>query len=320
MDHFEDFKDTETLVERPNRFQALLHLILGFLFFIGSLFILGSLAVIICSYLISGTTIDLSAMMDLLNDLKSHPFVLKLFIFISSSLPMIVASLLTLIFIKATAKDYLLLNFPKSMKWFLLSMVFVFISIPLMGVMLEVNKLIDFSQWPDFHKWLITQENTNNGIYEAMVGDKGAMSFLSSILFMALVPALVEEIFFRGFLMNAFNGLFKNMHIAIFITAIIFSLIHMQFMKIIPMFFLAIVFGYAAYWTGTIWTSIIAHFINNTLAVIQLYYLTDGSYEEALEQSSKIAPALNIVFGIGVIVLFYYLQRNSTTKTQNFYV
>jgi len=79
-----------------------------------------------------------------------------------------------------------------------------------MGLMLEANKLIDFSQWPEFYEWLQMQENTNNGMYEAMIGEKNTASFITSILFMALMPAIAEEIFFRGFLMNVFNGLFKT--------------------------------------------------------------------------------------------------------------
>jgi hypothetical protein len=189
-----------------------------------------------------------------------------------------------------------------------------------MGLMLEANKLIDFSQWPEFYEWLQTQENTNNGLYEAMIGEKNAVSFITSILFMALMPALAEEIFFRGFLMNAFNGLFKNMHVAIFITAVIFSVIHLQFMKFIPMFFLAVVFGYAAYWSGSIWTSIIAHFLNNALAVVQLYFITDGDYTKAIEEGANVPILVSGVLIAAGTGLFVYIQKNSTTKTENFYV
>ncbi|MGB1037411.1 MAG: lysostaphin resistance A-like protein, partial [Bacteroidia bacterium] len=124
----------------------------------------------------------------------------------------------------------------------------------------------------------------------------------------------------RGFLMNVFNGVFKNMHLSILVTAVIFSLIHMQFMKFLPMMFLAIVFGYAAYWTGSIWTSIVAHFANNALAVSQLYFFTDGDYDKALEQGANFPIIANVGIAIVVAALFWYIQNNSNTKTQNFYV
>jgi membrane protease YdiL (CAAX protease family) len=185
--------------------------------------------------------------------------------------------------------------------------------------MLEVNTLIDFKQWPDLYKWLTTQEDQNNSLYEALAAGKGFMPFFTSIIVMALIPAIAEEIFFRGFLMNAFNGLFKNMHVSIFITAIIFSMIHMQFMKVIPMFFMAIVLGYAAYWSGTIWTSIVAHFLNNTLAVTLLYNSQEG-YAKSLDHFLDLTMVQNVLLGLCVIGLFIYIQRKSTSKTENIYV
>lgn len=321
FEKFEGVKDTEeSYSPRPGRLKAFLHLILGLVFFFGSAMVLGGIGVALCSYLIHGEFADLTQGLGLLSELKSHPDLLKVFVFFSSSLPIICAALLVVLAIKATPQDYLLLKSPKSIKWFTLSVLFVLISVPLMGLMLKINEMIDFSQWPELYSWLQEQDASNNAMYEAMLGEKNSFSIFTSLIFMAFIPAFAEEIFFRGFLMNAFNGLFKNMHIAIIATGIIFSLVHLQFTKCLPMFFLAIVFGYAAYWTGSIWTSILAHFFNNALAVIQLYFFTDGSYEKALDQGATIPVAANFVLIVLVVVLFVYIQKNTTTKTVNFYV
>ena len=320
MDQLEDFKDTESMNSRPDTLQALFHLLLGAVFFVGSVALFGGLAMTIGSYLYYGEVGDASQLSSLVNDLKNSPLSLKLFVFVSSSLPLIAAALLACIFIKATPKHYLSLGLPKNGKWFLIAMLFVFVCVPLMGLMLDINKLIDFSQWPIFYEWLQTQEGANNGMYEAMIGEQGTMSLFTSILFMALAPALAEEIFFRGFLMNAFNGVFKNMHISIVVTAVLFSLIHLQFTKFIPMFFLAVSFGYAAYWTGSIWTSVTAHFINNALAVGQLYFITDGDYTKALEQGASLPLAVSLGLLSIAILIFTYMQKNADTKTDNFYV
>lgn len=321
FEEFEEGKDTEeSFSPRPNRLKVFLHLILGTVFFLGSAMVLGGVGVAVCSYLLHGEVASLTQGIGFFNDLKSHPELLKLFIFISSSLPFICAAFLVVLAIKATPRDYLLLSFPKSLKWFVVSVLFVFVSVPLMGLMLQINELIDFSRWPDLYSWLQEQDASNNAMYEAMLGEKSGLSILTSLLFMAFIPAFAEEMFFRGFMMNAFNGLFKNMHVAILATAIVFSLIHLQFTKFLPMFFLAVVFGYAAYWTGSIWTSILAHFLNNAMAVIQLYFFTDGSYEKALDQGSDIPMAANIVLVALVLSLFVYIHKNTNTKTENFYV
>jgi membrane protease YdiL (CAAX protease family) len=320
MDDLQSGKDTETISSRPKSIEAVLHLVLGLIFFVGSVMVLGAIGIAISSYIIGGSMISIDDSATLISNLKSHPYVLKFFLVLSSSLPLIVGTLIAIFVMKANAKDFLLLNKPSNVKWFVLSIVFIFVSIPLMGMFLEWNKLIDFSRWPEFSSWLLIQENANNETYEAMIGEKSAISFLSSILVMALIPAIAEEIFFRGFLMNVFNGIFKNMHVAIFVTAVIFSLIHLQFMKFLPMMFLAIVFGYAAYWTGSIWTSIAAHFINNAMAVTQLYFFTDGDYNKALEQGAGLPMVANAALVILVVFIFQYIQKNSSTKTQNFYV
>ncbi len=320
MDHLEDYKDTETMNSRPIRVHALFHLVLGIIFFFGAALTFAGLASALCSYLAFGEMLSLSEVVGLLESLKNHPIILKLFIFISSSLPLVAAALLVCIFIKASPTNYLSLNWPRKRVWFIWSIVFVILCLPLMGIMLDINNLIDFSQWPKFHEWLLAQESTNTGLYEAMIGEKNAASFIASIVFMALMPALAEEIFFRGLLMNAFNGVFKNMHVSIFVTALIFSVIHLQFTKFIPMFFLAASFGYAAYWSGSIWTSITAHFLNNALAVGQLYFITDGDYTKAIEEGANVPILVSGVLILLAIVLFVYIQKNSTTKTENFYV
>jgi membrane protease YdiL (CAAX protease family) len=254
-----------------------------------------------------------------LDELKKHAFVLNLFVFISSTLPLILSAIITTRFVKARSKDYLLLNFPLNINWFWFSILFVFVCIPLMGLMLNLNNLIDFSQWPDLYAWLQQKEVESNQIYESLIGSRNTSSFVVCIVFMALLPALAEEIFFRGFLMNVFNGIFNNMHVAILITAFLFSAMHLQFMKFIPMFFLATVFGYAAYWTGSIMTSIVAHFMNNSLAVIQLFYFSDGDYAKSLDQSQSLSLSVNIALIISAVALFVFIQRKSSIKTNCFY-
>lgn len=320
MDELQGRKDTETSYVRPDRMQATLHFILGFMFFMGCIMLLGGIAVFVLSFYSYGDTSGLGHSEDLIAGLYKHPLLLKFFLFFTSSLPFLLAAFITLQFIKATPQDYLLLHAPQSKKWFLYSLLFVVVCLPLMSPLLELNQLIDVSKWPKFEEWLVSQEKSSNATYEAMVGDRGTLSFLASLLFMAILPALAEEIFFRGFLMNVFNGMFKNMHVSILVTALIFSLIHFQFMKIVPMFFLATVFGYAVYWTSSLWTSIIAHFVNNALAVFMLYFYTEGDYGEVLSQGDKLPVFAGIAIAVIAMGLFIYLQKHSTTKTQNFYV
>ena len=311
--------DKNTLSEpkyRPNRMSAFSHLLIGIGIFVlcASLFgIVGALA-----FGISFT--DLKNGVDVMTQFADRPQALKLFVFFSSSLPLIVSVILVSYLIRASAKDYLLLHRPKINQYLLLSLAFVFFGLPLLAPLLELNKMIDLSQWPSLNDWLKAQDASNNKVYEAMIGEKNGDSFLTSVLFMAFLPALAEELFFRGFLMNVFNGIFKNMHVAIIVTSLLFSVIHLQVLKFIPMFFLALTFGYAVYWTGSIWTSITAHFINNVLAVVQLYFITNGDYTKAVNESVNLPLAGTLVLTVIVLGVFYYNQKYSPNKVTNFYV
>ena len=96
---------------------------------------------------------------------------------------------------------------------------------------------------------------------------------------MALLPALSEELSFRGTLQQLIANsqeLRAKSHTAIWITAIIFSAIHMQFYGFIPRMLMGAMFGYVFVWTGSLWVPIVMHFTNNALAVI-VYYIYEHS-------------------------------------------
>jgi len=88
----------------------------------------------------------------------------------------------------------------------------------------------------------------------------------------ALLPAVGEELLFRGVLQNLIQQATKNQHWAVIITGFIFSAIHMQFFGFLPRFMLGVFLGYLLVWTGSIWAPILAHFINNGSAVLLSYY------------------------------------------------
>jgi membrane protease YdiL (CAAX protease family) len=98
-----------------------------------------------------------------------------------------------------------------------------------------------------------------------------------NILLIALIPALGEELFFRG-LLQRILGENRNVVAAIWIVAFLFSAIHLQFYGFIPRLLLGAFFGYMLVWSGNLWLPIIAHFTNNFIAII-FYYLKNNGYK-----------------------------------------
>jgi len=102
---------------------------------------------------------------------------------------------------------------------------------------------------------------------------------LLNIGLMAVLPALAEELSFRGTLQQILSNAQFTMHnsqthLAIWITAFVFSAIHMQFYGFVPRMLMGAMFGYIFVWSGSLWLPIVMHFVNNGLAVIA-YYVTD---------------------------------------------
>lgn len=92
-------------------------------------------------------------------------------------------------------------------------------------------------------------------------------NFIMNLFVVALMPAICEEMFFRGFIYTSFKG--KNScKAAIICSGILFGFMHMDFIRIIPTSILGIAFAYCVYKSGSIFVPMILHFINNALSVV----------------------------------------------------
>ena len=101
----------------------------------------------------------------------------------------------------------------------------------------------------------------------------GALLF--NIFIMAVIPGLGEEFFFRGTLQRIISDA-KGAVWAIWVTAFIFSAVHMQFYGFIPRLLLGAFFGYLLVWSGNIWLPIVAHFVYNAITVVFHYLSNNG--------------------------------------------
>ncbi|QYE99791.1 ABC transporter permease subunit/CPBP intramembrane protease [Paraclostridium sordellii] len=96
-------------------------------------------------------------------------------------------------------------------------------------------------------------------------------NLFKNILIMALIPAICEEALFRGFIFKSFIN--KNSsNVAIICSAILFGIIHIDFLRIIPTGILGLVLAYLVYKSGSIFIAIIIHFINNTVVILSIHY------------------------------------------------
>lgn len=321
MEQLDSSKDKELKEElRPNRVQAMSHFFLAAGVILIAMIVMGSLGAGI-AILVSGIEISELTDQSKIAELMNYTNSLRIMNLFGASLAFIVGAWATTKAIKADSLGFLSADrFPKG-KWLLWSLIFFLLSIPIMSQFLEWNASIDLSSIsPGLHEWASLKDGENNRMYEVMLGNGSTWDFVLNILLMAAIPALAEELVFRGLILNILNGLFKNIHAAIFVSALIFTSLHLQVYKVLPMMLLAVSFGYLVYWTGSVWTAVIAHFFNNAVTVISLQYFTDGSYEEVLQQDQDLHWSLVLIAAIGFVLVFRYLNKMAQPKLQRFYV
>ena len=105
-------------------------------------------------------------------------------------------------------------------------------------------------------------EDQQMELIEWLVSGEG--NFWSSLMFVAVTPALFEEMFFRGFMQRRAE---RAMGVTggILLTGILFGLFHLRLTQVVPLAVLGCFFAYIAWSTGSLWIPIILHFLNNAL-------------------------------------------------------
>lgn len=138
---------------------------------------------------------------------------------------------------------------------------------------------------------------------------------LLNLLIIALVAAAAEEIFFRGLIQGFLQRATGKPHLAIWIAAFFFSFIHFQFYGFFPRLLLGGLIGYLYYWSGSLWSSILAHFINNAASVLAIFLIHTGRMENNIaEESSWQAALISIPF---VILLLIAYKRTVSNNSQD---
>ena len=156
----------------------------------------------------------------------------------------------------------------------LIGALLMFISLPVSNLLTEWNESMKLGgALQMLEDMLKTLEQTAADLTERMLNVNTIGGLLFNLVIIALIPAVGEELTFRGVLQQ---GLTRRMnpHVAIILSAAIFSFIHFQFYGFLTRMFLGMLLGYMFYITGSLWTSILMHFLNNGSAVL-LYYLNN---------------------------------------------
>lgn len=141
--------------------------------------------------------------------------------------------------------------------------------IPFINWMMQLNSGMHLpAGLKSLEDWMLATEEQAGKITRLILGGDGFGDLLINLLVIAVIPAIGEELLFRGVIQKQFSELAQSRGAAVVLTAFLFSALHMQFFGFLPRFVLGIFLGYLYLWSGSLWLPIAAHFINNAGAVL----------------------------------------------------
>lgn len=186
----------------------------------------------------------------------------------------------------------------------------ILIAIPGINLLSYLNQQISLPAFLEpLEAIMKQQEEAAAALTESFLQTRSIGGLIINIALMALLPALSEELTFRGLLVRD--------RTAVWVAAIIFSAIHFQFYGFIPRMLLGALFGYVLLWTGSLWIPVLMHFTNNCVAVL-LYYIAYARGEN-MDALDAFGTADTLWVGILSLILLvpaiYLLRKISINKS-----
>lgn len=178
-----------------------------------------------------------------------------------------------------------------------LATLFLIASYPLVNLSFIINQALPVSGWME------GMEEEASSLIERITHMENFGDYLYSLLIIAVLPAIGEELVFRGILQKQ---LYKAMSpiAAIWVASVIFSGFHLQFEGFLPRLVLGVVLGYVYYWTGNLWLPMLMHFVNNGIQVSALYF-TDFDMSEMPGEGETSVTAISLILGVFLMYLAY---------------
>lgn len=201
----------------------------------------------------------------------------------------------------------------------LLALLIMVVVQPLVELTGKWNAAFPFPEAFGIADWIKQTENSGEVVTKIFLKANSFSVLLLNVVILAFLPALGEEFFFRGMIQTFMIKAVKNIYVGIIITAIIFSAFHFQFMGFLPRMLLGIILGCIFAWSGNIWLSVFAHFLNNGAAVALDYLSQKNMIDQKQLENTASDNVLIIVLGLallGMLLFALYKQRKEALQSQ----
>lgn len=239
----------------------------------------------------------------LLADASSRPVILivqSITQLLSFLVPVV---LMTVIYYRGRQREYYRLDF-SGRRWYLalVAVVATLLLVPAIDWLTTWNDSWNLGRVGDA---LRTIQNATESIVENMMKTDTVAGLLGNLLVVALIPAVCEEVFFRAGIQNLLQKWVKNPHVAIWLTAILFSLLHGEVFAFMPRLLLGALLGYLYVYGGSLLPNMMAHFVNNALVVVIYWLVARGVLNIDPEAPLRVDWALTVLCSLAAVALLW---------------
>jgi uncharacterized protein len=211
--------------------------------------------------------------------------------------------------------QYLHLNHKFTFLMLSLSLVLIVVSIPGINLMVELNEKLRLPYFlGSLEKWMRHAEDQAKLLTDVFLRVNTLKGLLVNLFIIAFLASIGEELLFRGVILRLLNEFTGNIHIAVILSAVLFSALHMQFYGFLPRTALGILFGYLFVWSGSLWVPIILHFVFNGISVVAAYLYETGAIRTDVNslgtnQGSLVISVSIILSAVLIYILFRYRKK-----------
>lgn len=212
-------------------------------------------------------------------------------------------------------KPWNYLGFKKIPTWSLLGIVAMFTIIPFLSLVTDWNDSISFPEsMSAIEEQMRSLQARSEEVIKLFIGQG---SLFSSLMIVALLAAVSEELLFRSVIQKGLIKLFKNAHVAIIVTALVFSAFHGDFFGFFPRLILGIMLGYMFWMSDSIFPSMLMHFVNNATIVILYYLNTRGFIDIDVEHFGSTSNILVIILSLITTMAIFIICNRLRLKNDN---
>ena len=257
---------------------------------------------------------DLSSI-QILNDLNSKEFKFiyahKALAFFDQLGTFLVPSVIFLFLLKTFSLNYKTPNKSDLIKCLLYFVVLLGVA----QLFLLISTYVGYDFLPiEIKNFLKEQQDFNTRIQEGFIS-KSFRSFLFNVVLLSILPAIGEELFFRGILQKICIGIFKNNIAGIGVTSLVFGMLHFQIENLLSIIFASILLGLIYDYSKNILLTILLHFGFNFFSLLSM----QGLKMELISENNLEIFSNYVMIPTGMGMLTYLIIKKIFWKKDLFF-